>query len=68
MQYIFGAHVVAPFEPYVPPVYVMGAPTFTIPAIVNIVQYVVMEKDAPLKEDASINAQLQGVKKALKSL
>ncbi|XP_049375476.1 uncharacterized protein LOC125840547 [Solanum verrucosum] len=31
-------------------------------------QYEEMEKDARLKEDASINAQLQGLRKALKSL
>ncbi|KAG5584334.1 hypothetical protein H5410_044768 [Solanum commersonii] len=36
MQQILGAHVAAPYEPHVPPVYAAGAPTFTIPAVVNI--------------------------------
>ncbi|KAG5581200.1 hypothetical protein H5410_051827 [Solanum commersonii] len=51
---ILGAHVVALYEPHVQPIYAIGAPTFTIPAV--------------LKEDASINSQLQGLRKALKSL
>ncbi|XP_015169313.1 uncharacterized protein [Solanum tuberosum] len=54
------------------PVYAVGAPTFTKPVVVNVPyevdQYEEMEKDARLKEDASINAQLQGLRKALKSL
>ncbi|KAG5595600.1 hypothetical protein H5410_036832 [Solanum commersonii] len=36
MQQILGAHVVAPYEPHVPPVYAVGAPTFTMPAVVNV--------------------------------
>ncbi|XP_049406049.1 uncharacterized protein LOC125869627 [Solanum stenotomum] len=72
MQQILGAHVAAPYEPHVPPVYAAGAPTFTMLVVVNVLyevdQYEEMEKDAGLKEDASINAQLQGLKKALKSL
>ncbi|KAH0669354.1 hypothetical protein KY289_023847 [Solanum tuberosum] len=72
MQQILGTHVAAPYEPHVPPVYVTGARTFTTPAVVNILyeveQYAKMEKDARLKEDASINAQLHGMRKALKSL
>ncbi|XP_049391611.1 uncharacterized protein LOC125856071 [Solanum stenotomum] len=69
---ILGAHVAAPYETHVPPVYAARAPTFTMPAVVNVPyevdQYEEMEKDARLKEDASINAQLQGLRKALKSL
>ncbi|KAH0682697.1 hypothetical protein KY285_020203 [Solanum tuberosum] len=72
MQQILGAHVAAPYKPHVPPVYAAGAPTFTMPAVVNVPykvdQYEEMEKDARMKEDASINAQLQGLRKALKSL
>uniref|UniRef100_M1D948 Uncharacterized protein n=1 Tax=Solanum tuberosum TaxID=4113 RepID=M1D948_SOLTU len=64
MQQILGAHVAAPYEPHVPPVDAAGAPTFTMPVVVNVSyevdQYEEMEKDARLKEDASINAQLQG--------
>jgi len=60
MQEILGAHVVAPYEPLVPPVYAAGAPTFTMPTVVNVPyevdQYEEMEKDAHLKEDTSINA------------
>ncbi|XP_049382746.1 uncharacterized protein LOC125847083 [Solanum stenotomum] len=52
MQQILRAHVAAPYEPHVPPVD----------------QYEKMEKDAQLKEDASIKAQLQGLRKALKTL
>uniref|UniRef100_M1DW54 Uncharacterized protein n=1 Tax=Solanum tuberosum TaxID=4113 RepID=M1DW54_SOLTU len=63
MQQILGAHVAAPYEPHVPPVYAAGSPTFTILAKVNVPyevdQYAEMEKDTQLKEDASINAQLQ---------
>ncbi|KAG5632501.1 hypothetical protein H5410_004218 [Solanum commersonii] len=33
MQQILGAHVAAPYEPHVPPVYAAGAPTFTMPAV-----------------------------------
>ncbi|KAG5600627.1 hypothetical protein H5410_031997 [Solanum commersonii] len=36
MQQILGAHVAAPYEPHVPPVYAAGAPTFTMPAVVNV--------------------------------
>uniref|UniRef100_M1DDM7 Uncharacterized protein n=1 Tax=Solanum tuberosum TaxID=4113 RepID=M1DDM7_SOLTU len=36
MQRILGAHVTAPYEPHVPPVYAAGAPTFTTPAVVNV--------------------------------
>ncbi|KAH0658407.1 hypothetical protein KY289_027155 [Solanum tuberosum] len=72
MQQILEAHVAAPYEPHVPPVYVAGDPTFTMPVVVNVPyevdQYEEMEKDARLKEDASINAQLQGLRKVLKSL
>ncbi|KAH0742961.1 hypothetical protein KY290_030954 [Solanum tuberosum] len=72
MQQILGAHVATPYEPYVPPVYTAGAPTFTMPAVVNVPyevdQYEQMEKDARLKEDASINGQLQGLRKILKNL
>uniref|UniRef100_M1DCF6 Uncharacterized protein n=1 Tax=Solanum tuberosum TaxID=4113 RepID=M1DCF6_SOLTU len=71
MQQILGAHVAAPYEPYVPPVYGAEAPTFTIPAKINIPyevdQYAEMEKDTQLKEDASINAQLQATSRALKT-
>ncbi|XP_049358814.1 uncharacterized protein LOC125823480 [Solanum verrucosum] len=71
LRQILGAHVAAPYEPHVPPVYAAGAPTFTMPAVVNVPyevdQYEEMEKDARLKQDASINAQLQGLRKALKS-
>ncbi|KAG5590751.1 hypothetical protein H5410_041265 [Solanum commersonii] len=60
MQQILGAHVAAPYEQHVPPVYAAGAPTFTMPAVVNVPyevdQYEEMEKDAQLKDDASINA------------
>ncbi|KAG5590827.1 hypothetical protein H5410_041341 [Solanum commersonii] len=59
MQQILGAHVTASFEPHVPPGYVVGAPTFTT---------LEMEKDDRLKEDALINVQLHGLRKALKSL
>ncbi|KAG5571547.1 hypothetical protein H5410_061313 [Solanum commersonii] len=69
---ILGEHVAAPYDPHVPPVYVVGAPTFTMPVMVNVPyevdQYAEMEKDAWLKEDASINAQLHDLRKALKSL
>lgn len=69
---ILGPHVAAPYETHVPPEYSTGAPTFTILAAINVPyevdQYAEMEKDAHLKEEASINAQLQGVRKALKSL
>ncbi|KAG5620260.1 hypothetical protein H5410_005478 [Solanum commersonii] len=72
MQQILGAHVTAPYEPHVPPVYAVGAPTFTMPAVLNVPykvdQYAEMEKDTQLKEDGSINAQLQGLRKALKCL
>ncbi|KAH0760966.1 hypothetical protein KY290_017039 [Solanum tuberosum] len=72
MQQILGARVAAPYEPHVPPVYATGAPTFTMPAMVNVPyevdHYAKMEKDTRLKEDASINAHLQGLRKALKSL
>ncbi|KAG5628276.1 hypothetical protein H5410_013494 [Solanum commersonii] len=72
MQQILGAHVAAPFEPHVPPVYAARAPTFTMPAVVNVPyevdQYAEIEKDTQMKEDALINAQLQGLRKALKSL
>ncbi|KAG5571811.1 hypothetical protein H5410_061577 [Solanum commersonii] len=72
MQQILGAHIAAPYETNVPPVYAVGAPTFTMPVVVNVPyevnQYEEMEKDTWLKEDASINAQLQGLIKALKSL
>uniref|UniRef100_M1DGZ3 Gag-pro n=1 Tax=Solanum tuberosum TaxID=4113 RepID=M1DGZ3_SOLTU len=65
MQQILGVHVAAPYEPRVPPVYTAGVPTFTTPAVINIPyevdQYEEMEKDARLKEDASINAKLQAV-------
>lgn len=60
MQQILGAHVAAPFEPLVPLVYAAEAPTFIMPVVVNIPyevnQYAEMEKDARLKENASINA------------
>uniref|UniRef100_M1D8V5 Uncharacterized protein n=1 Tax=Solanum tuberosum TaxID=4113 RepID=M1D8V5_SOLTU len=60
MQQILGAHVAAPYELHVTPVYVAGAPTFTIVAVVNVPyevdQYAKMEKDTQLKEYASINA------------
>ncbi|KAG5614981.1 hypothetical protein H5410_014805 [Solanum commersonii] len=52
------------YEPHVPPVYATGAPTFLMPAVVNIPY----EKDAWLEEDASINSQLHGLRKELKSL
>jgi len=72
MQQILGAHVTAPYEPHVPSVYAAAAPTLITPTVVNILyevdQYTEMEKDARLKEDASINAQLHGLRKALKSL
>ncbi|KAG5579957.1 hypothetical protein H5410_050584 [Solanum commersonii] len=62
MQQILGAHVVALYNPYVPFIYAAGAPTFTTPIVVNVLyevdQYTEMEKDAQLKEDATINAQL----------
>ncbi|KAG5590829.1 hypothetical protein H5410_041343 [Solanum commersonii] len=45
MQQILGVHVVAPYEPHIPP-----------------------EKDSRLKENASLNVQLHGLRKALKSL
>ncbi|KAG5616372.1 hypothetical protein H5410_016196 [Solanum commersonii] len=72
MQQILGAHVVAPYETHVPPIFTAGAPTFTMPAVVNVPykvdQFEEMEKDARLREDRSINAQLQDLRKALKSL
>ncbi|KAG5571606.1 hypothetical protein H5410_061372 [Solanum commersonii] len=72
MQQILREHVVAPYEPHVPPVYAAEAPTFTTPVVVNIPyevdQYAEMEKDDRLKDDASINAQLHGLRKTLKSL
>ncbi|KAG5595877.1 hypothetical protein H5410_037109 [Solanum commersonii] len=62
MQQILGAHFLAPYEPHVPPVYATGALTFITPTVVNVSyevdQYAKIEKDARLKEDASINAQL----------
>ncbi|KAG5631521.1 hypothetical protein H5410_003238 [Solanum commersonii] len=33
MQQILGAHVAAPYEPHVPPVYAARAPTFAMPAV-----------------------------------
>ncbi|KAG5576197.1 hypothetical protein H5410_056331 [Solanum commersonii] len=58
MQQISRAHVATPYEPYVPPVYAAGAPTFTMPVMVNVPykvdQYAEMEK-----EDASINASFR---------
>ena len=36
MQKILGAYVVAPYEPHVPHVYVGGAPTFTMTAVLNV--------------------------------
>ncbi|KAG5575982.1 hypothetical protein H5410_056116, partial [Solanum commersonii] len=61
MQKILGAHVAAPYKPHVPPIYATGAPTFTTLAVINVPyevdQYAETEKDAQLKEDASINAQ-----------
>ncbi|KAH0642432.1 hypothetical protein KY290_034025 [Solanum tuberosum] len=71
IQQILGAHVVAPYEPHVPPIDAARAPTFTVPAVVNVPevdQYAEMEKDTQIKEDASINTQLQGLRKTLKSL
>lgn len=69
---IFGAHVAAPYESHVPPVYVVEAPTFTMPATVKVPyevdQYAEMDKNARLKEDESINAQLHGLRKVLKNL
>ncbi|KAG5599539.1 hypothetical protein H5410_030909 [Solanum commersonii] len=60
MQPILRAHVVAPYEPHVPPVYATGALTFTMPAVINVLyevdQYAKMEKYTQLKEDASMNA------------
>ncbi|KAG5579759.1 hypothetical protein H5410_050386 [Solanum commersonii] len=62
MMQILVPHVVVPYEPHVPHVYVAGAPTFTILVVVNVShevdQYAEMVKYARLKEDASINAQL----------
>ncbi|KAH0661678.1 hypothetical protein KY284_026609 [Solanum tuberosum] len=72
MQQILGAHVTTSYKPHVPPVYTAVAPTFTAPTVINVSyevdQYVEMEKDARLKEDASINVQLHGLRKSLKSL
>ncbi|KAH0773510.1 hypothetical protein KY290_010647 [Solanum tuberosum] len=72
MQQILRAHVAAPYERHAPPVYAIGSPTFTTLTVVNVLyevdQYAEMEKNARLKEDASINAQLHGLRKALKSL
>ncbi|XP_055800430.1 uncharacterized protein LOC129869872 [Solanum dulcamara] len=69
---IFGAHTVAPYDSHIPPVYAVEAPTFTIPVRVKVShevdQYAEMEKDARLKEDESIDAQLRGLRKALKNL
>ncbi|KAG5616501.1 hypothetical protein H5410_016325 [Solanum commersonii] len=66
MQQILGAHDATPYGPHVPPIYATGDPTFTMPAVVNVPyevdQYEKMEKDTQLKEDALINAQLQGYK------
>lgn len=60
MHHIFGAVIVAPYKSLVPCVYAIGAPTFTMPVVVNVLhevnQYVEMENDARLKEDASTNA------------
>ncbi|KAH0670562.1 hypothetical protein KY290_005472 [Solanum tuberosum] len=72
MQQILGAHVATPYEPHVPPVYTARAPTFTVSAVINVPyevdQYAEMEKDTQMKEDTLINAQLQGLRKVLKSL
>ncbi|KAH0743121.1 hypothetical protein KY290_031114 [Solanum tuberosum] len=72
MNQILGAHVAAPYEPHVPLVYDDESPTIKTPVVVNILyevdQYVEMEKDTRLKEDASINAKLHSLRKALKNL
>ncbi|KAG5614710.1 hypothetical protein H5410_014534 [Solanum commersonii] len=72
MQQILGAPIAAPYEPHVPPIYTTGVLTLTTPAVVNVPyevdQYAEMEVDAWLKDDASINAQFHGLKKASKSL
>ncbi|KAG5587966.1 hypothetical protein H5410_048400 [Solanum commersonii] len=36
IQQILGAHVAAPYDPHVPPVYAAGVPTFTMLAVVNV--------------------------------
>ncbi|KAH0698507.1 hypothetical protein KY284_012722 [Solanum tuberosum] len=36
MQQILGEHIAAPYESHVPPVYAVGAPTFTTLVVVNI--------------------------------
>ncbi|KAH0691512.1 hypothetical protein KY289_018870 [Solanum tuberosum] len=36
MQQILGAHAASPYEPHVPPVYSTRAPTFIVPAVVNV--------------------------------
>ncbi|KAK6796258.1 hypothetical protein RDI58_003959 [Solanum bulbocastanum] len=72
MQQILGAHVATLYESHGPPLYTVVAPTFTMPAVVNVPyevdEYAKMEKGARLKEDASINAQCHGLIKALKIL
>ncbi|XP_055803394.1 uncharacterized protein LOC129872427 [Solanum dulcamara] len=69
---IFGAHTVVPYDSQILPVYAVEAPTFMIPARVKVPyevdQYAEMEKDARLKENKSIDAQLRGLRKALKNL
>ncbi|KAG5599843.1 hypothetical protein H5410_031213 [Solanum commersonii] len=57
MQHLLGAHVAAPYEPHIPLVYAIGAPTFTTPVVINVPY-----------EYASINAQLHHLRKVLKNL
>ncbi|XP_055826332.1 uncharacterized protein LOC129894696 [Solanum dulcamara] len=64
-QQIFGAHIAAPYDSQIPPVYAVEAPTFMTPARVKVPyevdQYAEIEKDARLKEDESIDAQLRDI-------
>ncbi|XP_055824334.1 uncharacterized protein LOC129892815 [Solanum dulcamara] len=65
-QQIFGAHTATLYDSQMSLAFAFEAPTFTTQARVKVPykvdQYAKMEKDARLKEDESIDAQLRGLR------